>query len=43
VTGSGTGQLTQIALDGRAFRYLRIVQTGTAGSWWSVADLRLYG
>jgi glucosylceramidase len=42
VTGSGTGQLTQIALDGRAFRYLRIVQTGTAGSWWSVADLRLY-
>jgi glucosylceramidase len=42
VTGSGTGQLTQIALNGPAFRFVRIVQTGTAGSWWSVADLRLY-
>ena len=23
-------------------RYVRIVQTGTAPQWWSVADLRLY-
>ncbi len=24
-------------------RYLRVVQTGTASSWWSIADLQIYG
>jgi len=42
-SGTGTGQLTTIDLH-RAVtaRYVRITQTGSAGNWWSVADLRLY-
>jgi glucosylceramidase len=23
-------------------RYLRLTSTGTSGSWWSLADVRLY-
>ncbi len=42
VTGSGTGQLTRIALPADAFRYVRIVSTASAAQWWSVADLRIY-
>lgn len=42
VTGAGSGQLTRIALPHGAIHYLRIVQTGTAPQWWSVADLRVY-
>jgi glucosylceramidase len=42
LTGSGTGQLTNIALPGDPARYLRVVQTGTAAQWWTVADLRVY-
>jgi glucosylceramidase len=43
VTGSGAGQLTHIALPADPFRYVRIVSTGAATQWWSVADLRIYG
>ena len=42
VTGSGAGQLTRIALPADPFRYVRIVSTGSAAQWWSVADLRIY-
>jgi glucosylceramidase len=42
VSGTGTGQLTRIALPTGKFRYLRIVSTATAAQWWSVADLRIY-
>jgi glucosylceramidase len=41
-TVTGSGQLTVLDLDGAPTRYLRLDQTATAGSWWSVADLRLY-
>ncbi|HET9060180.1 MAG TPA: glycoside hydrolase family 30 beta sandwich domain-containing protein, partial [Acidimicrobiales bacterium] len=41
-TGQGTGQLTDIALDGTPFRYVRVTLTATSGSWWSVADVRAY-
>jgi glucosylceramidase len=41
-TGSGTGQLTAIDLAPRKTRYLRVVTTAPADSWWSVADLRVY-
>lgn len=41
-SGSGTGQLTTIDVGRIRTRYLRIVSTGTAGNWWSIADLRLY-
>jgi glucosylceramidase len=41
--GSGSGQLTTIDVRPTAARFLRVVQTGTAPQWWSVADLRVYG
>ena len=40
--GSGTGQLTTIDVPRTSARYLRLVSTGSAANWWSVADLRLY-
>jgi glucosylceramidase len=41
-SGTGTGQLTTIDVPRTRARYLRVVSTGSAGTWWSVADLRLY-
>ncbi|MDM7830048.1 discoidin domain-containing protein [Cellulomonas edaphi] len=41
-SGSGTGQLTQVDVRHATARYLRVTSTGTTGSWWSLADLRLY-
>ena len=41
-TGTGTGQLTAIDLPQTKARYLRVVSTGSAGNWWSIADIRLY-
>jgi glucosylceramidase len=41
-SGPGTGQLTTVDLRPTAARYVRVTQTGTAGNWWSVADVRLY-
>jgi len=41
-SGAGTGQLTTIDVPRTRARYLRMVSTGSADSWWSVADLRLY-
>ena len=40
--GSGTGQLTTIDLPRTRTRYLRLISTGSAVTWWSVADIRLY-
>ena len=42
VTGAGSGQLSSITLPRGAFRYVRVVSTGSAPQWWSVADLRVY-
>ncbi|WP_211269034.1 glycoside hydrolase family 30 beta sandwich domain-containing protein [Saccharothrix syringae] len=41
-TGTGVGQLTEIDVRRTGARHLRITSTGTAGSWWSIADVRLY-
>jgi glucosylceramidase len=42
-SGAGGGQLTTVDLPGgRWARYVRVVGTGSTGSWWSVADLRVY-
>jgi glucosylceramidase len=41
-SGSGTGQLTSVALNGSPVRYVRVTLTNSAGSWWSVADVRAY-
>ncbi|MFJ9523633.1 discoidin domain-containing protein [Kitasatospora sp. NPDC101801] len=41
-TGTGTGQLTTVNVPGTRARHLRVSSTGTAGAWWSLADIRLY-
>jgi len=42
-SGAGSGQLTTIDIAATGARYVRVTQTGSSGSWWSVADLRVYG
>jgi glucosylceramidase len=42
-TGAGAGQLSTMDIRPRFARYLKVVQTGSSPSWWSVADLRVYG
>ncbi|MEJ3404772.1 discoidin domain-containing protein [Rathayibacter sp. YIM 133350] len=42
-SGAGSGQLTNVDLPATTARYLRISSTGSAGNWWSIADVRLYG
>jgi glucosylceramidase len=41
-TSTSTSQLTTIDLPPTWARYIRVTQTGTAGNWWSLADLRIY-
>jgi glucosylceramidase len=41
-TGAGTGQLTNADVRPTNARYLRVTSTASSGSWWSIADLRLY-
>ena len=41
-SGAGTGQLTTADVEITVARYVRVTSTATSGSWWSVADLRLY-
>ena len=41
-TGVGTGQLTTIDLRRTRTQYVRVVNTGSAGNWWSIADVRFY-
>jgi glucosylceramidase len=40
-SGAGSGQLTTIDFPATHARYLRVTQTGSAGSWWSVAEVRV--
>ncbi|WP_328996460.1 discoidin domain-containing protein [Kribbella sp. NBC_01245] len=41
-SGEGKGQLTTVDVRRTSARHLRITSTGTAGNYWSIADLRLY-
>ncbi|HWB36084.1 MAG TPA: discoidin domain-containing protein, partial [Rugosimonospora sp.] len=41
--GAGAGQLTTVDVGATTARYLRVSTTGSAGNWWSIADLRLSG
>jgi glucosylceramidase len=41
-TGTGSGQLTTISLNGSPVRYVRVTLTASSGGWWSVADVRTY-
>jgi hypothetical protein len=42
-TGSGGGQVVSVSLPVTTARYLRVVQTGSAGNWWSLHEVNLYG
>jgi glucosylceramidase len=41
-TGAGSGQLTTISFPSTTARYVRVTQTGSSGSWFSVAEANLY-
>ncbi|MFI7704269.1 hypothetical protein [Nonomuraea sp. NPDC049480] len=42
-TASGSGAATTtVSFPTQTKRYLRIVQTGSAGNWWSIQELNLY-
>jgi beta-glucosidase len=41
-TGAGTNALVTVGFAARSARYLRIVQTGSSASWWSIAELNVY-
>ncbi|SDP28954.1 Aryl-phospho-beta-D-glucosidase BglC, GH1 family [Paenibacillus sp. yr247] len=40
-TGSGASVLVQFPVQ--VARYLKIVQTGSSSSWWSIAEMKVYG
>jgi beta-glucosidase len=42
-SGAGTGAVVTATIPAQTARYLRITQTGAATSWWSIAELNLYG
>lgn len=41
-SGSGSGQLTDITFSAQTARYIKIIQTGSKGNWWSIAELNVY-
>ncbi|WP_427887342.1 discoidin domain-containing protein [Kribbella sp. GL6] len=41
-SGTPSGQLTTVTFRPTHARYIRVTQTGSAGNWWSLADLRVY-
>jgi hypothetical protein len=41
-TGAGTGALVTISFPSQTGRYIKIVQTGSATSWWSIAELNVW-
>jgi hypothetical protein len=42
-SGSGTAQLVTINFAWQTARFVRIVQTGSAGNWWSIHELNVFG
>jgi hypothetical protein len=42
-SGTGAGASITVTFSTQTARYLRIVQTGAATSWWSIAELNVYG
>ncbi|WP_425269760.1 discoidin domain-containing protein [Kitasatospora cineracea] len=42
-TGSGTGALVTVDFPARNARYVKVVQTGTSSSWWSITEFNAYG
>ncbi|WP_081680868.1 glycoside hydrolase family 3 C-terminal domain-containing protein [Cellulomonas sp. URHD0024] len=42
-TGTGSSALVSTTFPTQNARYIRVVQTGAASSWWSIAELNVYG
>lgn len=42
-SGTGATQLINITFAMQTARYLRVVQTGSVGNWWSLHELNVYG
>jgi beta-glucosidase len=42
-TGTGTGALITVSFASQTARYVRVVQTGAATSWWSIVEFNVYG
>jgi beta-glucosidase-like glycosyl hydrolase len=40
--GTGTGQVVTATFTAQQARHVKIVQTGSASSWWSIAELNAY-
>ena len=41
-SGSGAGALVTVDFPAQSARYVKVVQTGTATSWWSVTEFNAY-
>ncbi|MFF2092731.1 discoidin domain-containing protein [Paenibacillus sp. NPDC058174] len=41
-SGNGSGPVVTAQFAGQSARYLKLVQTGTATSWWSIRELNVY-
>jgi beta-glucosidase len=41
-TGTGTGPLITATFANQTARYIKVMQTGSATSWWSIAELNVY-
>jgi beta-glucosidase len=41
-TGSGSAALVTATFPAQAARYIRVTQTGSASSWWSIAEFNAY-
>jgi len=42
-TGSGTGQVVTVTFATQSARYIKVVQTGSVGNWWSIHEFNVYG
>lgn len=41
-SGAGTTQLVTVTFPAQTARYIKVVQTGSAGNWWSIAEFNAY-
>ncbi len=41
-SGTGTGPVLTVTFTARTARYIKVVQTGTASSWWSSREFNVY-
>jgi len=41
-SGTGSGPVVTVSFAQRTARYIKVVQTGTNASWWSISELNVY-